>query len=174
VQHHDIEIQLNRGRADLIEAFAALDEAERIRPVTRSEHDPSAMWSAQDHMVHVAHFEQTLAEIVRRYAAGHPKPMGPIFGDDGARRGRDEIMANLNRTNEEFVLAHRGHSFHQAVALGQAARAETLALAGGLTQDQLDAKIAGSPFGDGTVAAALAASADHGRMHLKWLDEARA
>ena len=173
MNHHEIEIELSRGRAELLEAYAALSAGQLVRPATVSEHDGGSRWTAQDHLAHLAAFEQTLSEIARRKLSGHANPLGPLIGDDGVRRSREEVVSNLTRISEEFVLEKRGHSFDDIVASGQVIRAETLALLGSTKEEQLADKVAGAPFGDGTIGGILASSADHGRMHWKWLEEAR-
>ncbi|MBI5288035.1 MAG: DinB family protein [Chloroflexi bacterium] len=170
--HHDIEIELCRGRALTLEAFAALQPDELRRAVTASEHDPAVRWSPQDHLVHLAGFERLWCQMVRRKIDGHVLPMGVIVGDDGARRTREEVLANVHCINDEFVRSHHGCSFEDAVALGQSARAETLALLASLTPEQLGEKIPFAPWGDGTIGGILAANADHGNMHWNWLQEA--
>ncbi len=173
MRRDEIEIELNRGRIAQLETYGALSDADRTRPSTASEHDPESKWSAQDHLVHLTGFEQIFNEMLTRKISGHANPLGPVIGDDGVRRSRDEVLAYVGRLNEEFVVQHRGISFDAVVALGQATRAATLELLSGLTQAQLDEKIPGAPWGDGSLGGIMAASTDHGRTHWQWIEEAR-
>ncbi len=42
-----------------------------------------------------------------------------------------------------------------------------------LSDVQLEEVLPGAPWADGTVGGVLAANADHGRMHWKWVKDAR-
>ena len=55
--------------------------------------------------------------------------------------------------------------------IGQAVRADTIALLAELSDDDLASKIPGAPWSDGTVGGIMAANADHGRMHYGWAEE---
>ena len=55
--------------------------------------------------------------------------------------------------------------------IGQAVRADTVALLAELSDDDLASKIPGAPWSDGTVGGIMAANADHGRMHYGWAKE---
>ena len=57
-----------------------------------------------------------------------------------------------------------------SAATGRKITIEYLLLAE-LTDDQLDSKIPGAPWADGTVGGIMAANADHGRTHFKWAKE---
>ena len=74
---------------------------------------------------------------------------------------------------ESWVLEHRAKPLSEIVALGQKARAETLALLAELTDAQLQEKVPGAPWADGTVGGIIATNADHGRMHWHWVKAAR-
>ena len=60
------------------------------------------------------------------------------------------------------------------MAAGQAIRSDTLKLLSELTDEQLESKIPGAPWADGTVGAIMVANADHGRMHFKWAKDGTA
>lgn len=81
-------------------------------------------------------------------------------------------MAAVHEMTDEWQQRHHDKSFDEVVALGSAARAETLALLSELTDDQLQEVLPGAPWADGTVGGVLAANADHGRMHWKWAKDA--
>jgi hypothetical protein len=162
-----IEIKLNRDRAWLLETFAALPEADVTKPATDSAHDPSAPWSAKDHLAHLAGIERSFNEMIRRYLAGDANPVGRVNKPDGTRRPMEEIMKSVNEMNERWVVEHRAQSLAEIVALGQRARSETLALLGKLSEAQLAEKLPGAPWSDGTIGGVLSTNADHGRMHWR-------
>jgi hypothetical protein len=92
---------------------------------------------------------------------------------DGQSRTREQIMASVHEMTETWVREHRDKSLSEVVALGQSVRAETLALLSELTDAQLDEKLPGAPWADGTVGGVLATNAGHGRMHWAWIKEGR-
>lgn len=81
-------------------------------------------------------------------------------------------MATVHAMTEEWQQKHHGKSLSEVVTLGQIARADTLQLLAELTDEQLQEKLPGAPWGDGTVGGVIAANADHGRMHWKWAKDA--
>jgi len=93
---------------------------------------------------------------------------------DGQPRTRDQIMAVVHEMTEAWVREHRGKSLSEVVALGQAGRAETLALLSELTDAQLEEKLPGAPWADGTIGGVLATNASHGSVHWAWIKEGRA
>ncbi len=167
----EIEVKLNRDRAWLLETYAAMPEADLVRGITPSEHDPAIMWSAQDHLVHLAGIERNFVRMIRRHLDGEPNPVGLRDNDDGTPRSREEIMAGVHAFTEVWASRHRGKSLAQLVAVGQAARAETLALLAELTVEQLAQPLPGAPWADGTIGGVLAVNGDHGRMHYRWVKE---
>jgi hypothetical protein len=170
----EIEVVLNRDRAWLLETYAAMSPGELVRGVTVSEHDPSTMWSAQDHFAHLAGIEKSFNGMIRRHFAGDPNPVGLTTDAGGQPRTRDQIMAVVHEMTEAWVREHSGKSLSEVVAMGQAVRGETLALLSELTDPQLEEKLPGAPWADGTVGGVLATNAAHGRMHWAWIKEARA
>ncbi|MEX2245956.1 MAG: DinB family protein [Dehalococcoidia bacterium] len=167
----EIEVKLNRDRAWLLETVAALQPEDLIRGATPSEHDPSEMWSPLDHLVHLAGIERNFSAMIGRHVDGNADPVGLLRNSDGSSRTREEVMAAVHRMNEDYIRQHRGKSLAEVVALGQEARAETLALLAGLLDAQLREKVPGAPWGDGTIGTLLALHADHGRMHWHWVKE---
>lgn len=168
----EIEKRLNEDRAWLLAAYAALDDDKLHSDLTQSEHDPSNWWSALDHLAHLALIERNFAQMVRRHVRGDQDPVGLSRDGSGAARSREQIMAAVHEMTDEWQLKHHNKSFDEVVALGAAARAETLALLSELTDDQLQEVLPGAPWADGTVGGVLAANADHGRMHWKWAKDA--
>ncbi len=170
----EIEVVLNRDRAWLLETYAAMHPDELARGVSTSEHDRSTMWSAQDHLAHLAGIERSFNGMIRRHFAGDPNPVGLLTDADGQPRTRDQIMAAVHEMTEAWVREHRGKSLSEVVALGQSVRAETFALLSELTDAQLEEKLPGAPWADGTAGGVLATNASHGRMHWSWIKEGRA
>jgi DinB superfamily len=167
----EIEIKLNRDRAWLLDTLAHLPEQDLTRPATKSEHDPSATWSAKDHLAHLAGIENNFVAMVRRHLHGDPNPVAIRTNPDGSDRSMEQIMATVHEMTERWVAEHRGKSLSEVVALGEAARAATLALISELTDEQLAEKLPGAPWSDGTIGGVLSVNSDHGRMHWQWAKE---
>lgn len=166
----EIEEKLNQDRAWLLAALAAMPAEELHAPRTRSEHDPARTWSLADHFIHTTLIERNWNDMFRRHLAGE---QGMRLGrnSDGSQQSREEIMAGVHRWTEEWAEKHRGLPLDELVRVGAATRAETLALLSELTQADLDSKIPGAPWADGTVGGIMAANADHGRTHYRWAKE---
>ncbi|MDP9236308.1 MAG: DinB family protein [Chloroflexota bacterium] len=170
----EIEIKLNSDRAWLLDTYARLPADELMRGVTQSEHDPASMWSPKDHLAHLAGIERNFVRMIRRHIAGDANPVRLRTDAGGQPRTREQIMASVHEMTEQWVLEHRSKSLTEVVALGQQARAETLALLGELTEAQLAEKMPGAPWAEGIVGGIIATNADHGRMHWAWVKAARA
>lgn len=168
----EIEKKLNEDRAWLLSTYADLSESQLRDGLTPSEHDPSNLWSALDHLAHLALIERNFAAMIRRHVSGHSNPVGLTHDDAGEPRTREQIMASVHAMTEEWQIEHRGKSLEEVVALGQSARAVTMQLLSELTEEQLAERLPGAPWADGTVGGVLAANADHGRMHWKWVKDA--
>lgn len=167
----EIEVKLNTGRVWTLETWLALPEADLLRDATRSEHDPDTHWSAKDHLAHLAGIEHRFIDIIRRHSAGDRHALG-FSNPDGTFMTRDEIMARVHSMTEAWVREHRSKSLSEVVALGQSARAATLALLAELMDDQLAEKVRGAPWADGTVGGILGVNADHAHMHWTWVTAA--
>jgi hypothetical protein len=161
----EIEATIARDRAGLLERVAALPPADLVRGVTQSGHDASSMWSAVDHLVHLSGIERSFNAMIRAHLAGEGRPVAIMRDDGGEKRTLEQIMAVVNAMNEEYVLAHRGKPLSAVVALGEATRAETLALMAELTDEQLAEKLPDAPWADGTIGGVISVNAVHGRMH---------
>ena len=162
----EIELTLTRDRAGLLERVGALSPADLARGATDSAHDPASQWSALDHLAHLAGIERNFNAMIRAHLDGDARPVGIMRDNSGERRTMEQIMAAVNRMNEEWVVRHRGKSLAQVLALGETTRAETLALLGELTDDQLAQKVPDAPWADGTVGAIIATNGMHGRIHF--------
>lgn len=166
----EIEAKLNTDRAWLLETLSAMTPEELNAPRTPSEHDAAKTWSFADHFIHTTLIERNWNDMFRRHLSGG---QGMQIGrnSDGSSQPREEIMAGIHRWTENWAEEHRGKSLDELVRVGAETRAETLKLLCELTQEQLDSKIPGAPWADGTVGGIMAANADHGRMHFKWAKE---
>ena len=133
----ELEAKLGRDRAKLIELFEGLSEADLTRDATPSEHDSSTAWSANDHLAHLAGIEKSFNRMIRRHLDGDKEPLGPRTDAEGNPRSREQIMASVHESNEDWVSRHRGMSLSEIVAVGQQVRGETLALLAELSDEQL-------------------------------------
>ena len=167
----ELEAKLGRDRAKLIELFQGLSEADLTRDATPSEHDSSGAWSAKDHLAHLAGIEKSFNRMIRRYLDGDKEPLGPRADANGKPRSREQVMAAVHESNEDWVSRHHAMSLSETVAAGQHVRSETLALLAELSDEQLLEKLPGAPWADGTIGGVLAVNGDHGRMHWSWLRE---
>jgi len=167
----EIEATLNRDRAWLLETYAMLAPGDLVRGVTKSEHDPSSLWSPKDHLAHLAGIEHNFVRMIRRHVEGDSNPVGLRTNADGAPRTMEQIMATVHEMTESWVVLHRASTLAEVVALGQEARAATLVLLAELTDAQLAEKLPGAPWADGTIGGVLATNAMHGRMHWGWVKE---
>ena len=166
----EIEIKLNNDRAWMLGTWAALSPDDLTRGITISRDDPTFLWSAKDHLAHLAGIEVAFNNIIRRHIAGNPNPI-ELFTPkpDGSKPSREEIMARVHAMNDVWVREHRDKSFSEVVALAQKIRAETLALLAELTDEQLEERIPGAPWADGTVGGVIAVNGDHARQHHGWV-----
>lgn len=167
----ELEAKLGRDRAKLIELFESLSEADLNREATPSEHDDSISWTAKDHLAHLAGLEKSFNRMIKRHLEGDKEPVDFNANADGKPRSREEIMASVHESNEDWVATHRAKSLSEVVAVGQQVRSETLALISELTDEQLLEKLPGAPWADGTIGGVLSINGDHGRMHWSWLRE---
>ena len=168
----ELETKLNEGRNWLLAKYEDLSEEQLSQPLTTSEHDPENRWSALDHLAHLALVERDFNAMVQRHFAGSSNPVGLMEDDQGQARSREAIMKIVHSRTEEWQRAHHDDSFSEVVALTAAARGATLVLIAELSDAQLEEKLPGAPWADGSVAGVLGANADHGRMHWKWLEDA--
>ncbi len=167
----EIEVKLNQDRAWLLETYTAMKESDLVRGITASEHDRASMWSAKDHLAHLSGIEKMFNRMIRRHVEGDQNPVGLTHTPDGAPRPRESIMAEVHAMTESWVLQHRDKTLSEVVALGQQVRSETLALLASLKDEQLEQKLPGAPWADGTVGGVLGVNGDHGRSHYKWVKD---
>ena len=170
----EIEIVLNRDRAWLLETLSAMPAEELMRGVTQSQHDPESQWSYADHFIHTYLIEKRWNAMFRAHLDGIPNAVGIGRSDDGKSQTREELMAGIHAWTEDWAKKNRGKPLDELVALSQATRSETLELLSSLTDEQLQSKIPGAPWADGTVGGIMAANAGHGRTHFGYAKEGAA
>ncbi len=168
----EIETKLHESPSELLATFDGLSEEQLRRPLTTSEHDPSNSWSAHDHFAHLALVERDFEKMIRRQLAGHQNPVGLLVSDQGEARSREEIMALVNARTEAFLLVHHLDSLSEVVALTGDARGATLRLLAELSDAQLEERLEGAPWADGTAGGVLGPNAQHGTVHWNWITEA--
>jgi len=76
-----------------------------------------------------------------------------------------------NQRNQSYVNAHRDDSMETLVADLAAARQDTLTLLEQFTDDQLAAHASVSFAADRTAGDLFAANAQHGAVHMTWIEE---
>jgi len=172
VNRIEIEIKLNRSRAEALERLAGMDEEELRRPRTRSEHDPDSWWSYADHFIHTTLIERNFNAMVRRHIEGEQGMDRELVDESGsALRSREDVMAYVHAFTEKWKVENDGQPVDELVRIGAAVRSDTLALLAELNDDQLASKIPGAPWADGTVGGIMAVHTDHGLMHQRWANE---
>jgi hypothetical protein len=175
VNRIEIEIELNRGRADALEAIAAMSDDELRAPRTRSEHDPESWWTYADHFIHTTLIERSFNEMVRRHLRGEQGMDTAMVDASGkALRPMEDLMAYVHTYTEGWKREQEGKPVDELVRIGLTVRADTLALLASLDDDQLASKIPGAPWADGTVGGVLSVHSAHSRMHRSWADAGRA
>jgi len=172
VKRIEIESKLNESRNWLMATYASLTDEQLHRPVTTSEHESGNHWCALDHFAHLALIEENFVAMIRRHVSGHQNPVGLLLDERGAKRSREQIMAGVHAMTEKFQREHHHDSFSEVVALTARARAASLALLSELSDDQLDERLEGAPWADGTLGGVLGVNADHAHMHWNWVTEA--
>jgi hypothetical protein len=172
VNRTEIEVKLNRGRADALEMVSAMSEAELRAPRTRSEHDPESWWSWADHFIHITLIEKNFNAMIRRHLEGQPG-MDPAMVDETGKALRPigDIMAYVHELTESWKVKQEGKPLDELVRIGSAIRSETLKLLSEIDDEKLQSKIPGAPWSDGTVGGIMAVHADHWTMHRKWAQE---
>ncbi len=166
----EIEVKLNRDRSWLLETLSGMSEDDLTAPRTASEHEADKTWSFADHFIHTTLIEKNWNAMFRRHLEGQ-QGMAPRLREDGEAQTMEEIMAGIHAWTEEWADKHRGKSLNDLVRIGLAVRAETLKYLSELSDEDLQSKIPGAPWADGTVGGIMAANADHGRIHYGYAKE---
>ncbi len=165
----EIEIKLNQDRAWTLETWAAYPAEDLTRGITISRHNPDFLWSAKDHLAHLAGIEAVFNTIIKKYLAGDPNPISIMKNTDGTAPSREEIMAKVHKLNDDWVNQHHAKTFNEIVALGQQIRSSTLSLLAEVSDAQLEEKVPGAPWGDATIGGIIAINGDHAKQHFGWV-----
>jgi hypothetical protein len=110
--------------------------------------------------------------MIRRQLTGDENPVGLLKDESGEERTREQIMEIVNARTERFQREHHGESLSEVIALTGDARGETLRLLADLSDDQLEERLHGAPWADGTIGGVLATNADHAEQHWRWVSDA--
>jgi hypothetical protein len=157
--------KLTKERDALVARYRAFSDDDLTRVCTDSEVDGEQPWCAKDHLAHLAMIERAFQGMIRRTVAGESSPVG--FGGGS----RDEIIARVHRNNQDNVEAHRTDSLDTLLADLDAARNDSIALLGELSDEQLASPLPGAPWADGTIGGVLITNAYHEIQHIAWIDE---
>lgn len=167
----EIEIELNRGRADQLEWVSSLTEEQLAEPRTRSEHDPDSWWTNADHFIHTTLIEKNFNEMIRRHVRGEQGMDTAMVDESGkALRPAEDLMAYVHAFTERWKVENSGKPLDELVKIGLEVRRDTLALLNELTDEQLLSKIPGAPWADGTVGGVMAIHGQHHKMHRHWAE----
>jgi hypothetical protein len=169
VNRTEIEIKLNRGRADALDLVASMGDQALRAPRTRSEHDPDSWWSWADHFIHISLIEKNFNAMIRRHLSGK-RGMDPAMVDASGEglRPLADIMTYVHELTESWKVEHQHKPLDDLVRISSAIRCDTLKLLAETDDDQLQSKIPGAPWSDGTVGGIIAVHTDHWTMHSKW------
>lgn len=159
---------LSVSQKRLLARYQAFTPQELEQTCTRSAVPEGASWRPQDHLAHLAMIERAFQAMIHRTLQEEPDPVG--FSRTGAT-DREEIIAWINRQNQEYVDTHHDESMERVLADRAATRAKTLELLKQLTDEQLAIPIPGAPWADGTIGGILLTNAHHETLHLSWIEE---
>lgn len=160
-----IEGKLANERGHLLEHYRGLSDDDLTRPCTESEHAGGRPWAAKDHLAHIANIERTFQGIIERTLAGERSPVG--LGGNGV--SRDDIMATVHRRNEDHVDSMRAASLDVVLADMEAARRDSMALLGRISDDDLARPVPGAPWADGSIGGVLITLGYHDQQHMDWV-----
>ena len=171
----EIEVKLHRGRTEALELVSTMDRDELRAPRTRSEHDSDSWWSWADHFIHISLIEKNFNAMIRRHLRGE-QGMDPAMVDASGKALRPlaDIMAHVHALTESWKTEHQDKPLDELVRISSAVRADTLQLLSEIDDEQLQSKIPGAPWSDGTVGGILGVHTDHWTMHTKWAREGTA
>lgn len=75
---------------------------------------------------------------------------------DGTPQSTAQVMGGIHAWTKEWADEHRGKPLDELIRIGLEVRSDTLKLLSELTDDQLESKIPGAPWSDGTVGGIMA------------------
>lgn len=157
---------LANQRVELAARYRALDPDVATTPCTESEDPDGSPWTPLDHLGHLIRIERAFLGMSRLTLDGDDSPIkigGSTF---------EERLAQVHRDNEAHLKTIRPLDVEKLLTELDAARSDTIAFIGQLTDEQLEEKIPGAPWGDGSIGGVLMANAGHEQMHLAWVDKA--
>ena len=157
--------KLDKERELLLERYRALSAEDLSCECTESEAEDGAPWSAKDHLAHLAMIERAFQQMIRKTLEGAESPVG-FTGTT-----REEVIAGVHNNNERNVEEHKSDDLDTLIADLEAARAESKALLDSLTDEQLEMKVPGAPWADGSIGGVLITNGYHEDMHWKWVEE---
>lgn len=164
----DILEALTTSQECLLARYQIFTPEELEEPCTRSAVPEGASWRPQDHLAHLAMIERAFQGMIRRTLQAEADPVG--FSRTGATN-RKEIIAWINRQNQEYVDTHHDETLETVLADRAATRAKTLELLEQLTDEQLALPVPGAPWADGTIGGIILTNAHHEARHLSWIEE---
>lgn len=168
-----IEWILLQDWASFLEAISAFDADLLDREVTQDQHDPSVWWTVKDHVAHCHVISRSAAPVIAEVLAGSENPFLIPRTDhriDFAKPLEENLVLIDEGTHAIWSEIH-DLTWSEVGALGQETLAERLALLASLSDEELETKIPGSVWGDGTVTGILLSDGNHNRMHLLWIAE---
>ncbi len=159
-------------REKLVARYRAFTPEELVQVCTQSEAPGGTPWRVKDHLAHLASIERSFQGMIERTVAGKVDPVGlGRFGSFQDPASREKILAYVHGFNQETVDAHRDDDLETLLADLAAARTDTLALLGRLTDEQLASPLPGAPWADGTIGGVLITNAQHEIRHMGWVEE---
>ena len=159
---------LTASQEHLLARYQTFTPQELEQRCTRSAVPEGASWRPQDHLAHLAMIERAFQGMIHRTLQAENDPVG--FSRTGATT-REEIIAWINRQNQEYVDTHHDESLETILADCAETRAKTLELLEQLTDEQLALPIPGAPWADGTIGGVIMTNAHHEARHLSWVEE---
>jgi hypothetical protein len=156
---------LAEQRAHLEARYREMSPEVLRTPCTDSADPEGERWTPKDHLAHLIRIEEAFLMAARRTLLDEARPIR-FSGTT-----REEIIAGVHRDNEAQVAELRDLDVDHLLTKLEAARASTLGFIADLDEDQLDTKIPGAPWNDGTIGGVLLTNAHHEAQHLAWVDE---
>ena len=165
----EVDLAIHRKHVWLVETYSAFEPETLEAPCTQDEHDPTCWWTLKDHFAHCSHITKTRMLVAKEFVSGAENPFLMMDGTrvDFQNTPFPDIIKVVHANTHKVWREYHDKSFSELVALGQRTLSETLGLLGSITDEQIESKIPGSPWGDGTLGSMLAGQ-DHERDHLRF------
>lgn len=159
---------LTSSQERLLARYQAFTPQELDCSCTESATPGRAAWRPQDHLAHLAMIERKFQEMIHRTLQKEADPVG--FSRTGATN-REEVIAWINRQNQDHVEAHHDDTMQTILEDRVATRKKSLELLEQLTDEQLALPVPGAPWADGTIGGLIITNAHHEALHLAWIEE---